>query len=268
MGNEDQALTIHSKKTGRNHHHSKGKTSHPKRYLYTIRCYTCDEKGQISIFFPNKGNLNKNKENKRRHHAHAIEDYEPSTKRIRQESDFSSDEEYVLISALTGTVSHGSNDWLIDSGASKHMTGFKESFVKLYEHESPHKVKLGDDYQYPIKSRGESSYKLDFGKSMKMKNVLFVPGLKKNLLSISTLDAKGLRVAFIDGQVIMWPKGKTIDDVVVIGEQEGVLYKLKGHPEQPLVHDTVEPNELWHRRLAHVHYRALPLARKDIEGFP
>ena len=53
------------------------------------------------------------------------------------------DEEYVLISALKGTISHGSNDWIIDSGASKHMTGFKESFVKLSEHESPHKGNLG-----------------------------------------------------------------------------------------------------------------------------
>ena len=42
-----------------------------------------------------------------------------------------------------------------------------------------------------------------------MKEVLFVPGLKKKLLSISALDAKGMRVAFIDGQVIMWTKGKT-----------------------------------------------------------
>ena len=41
-----------------------------------------------------------------------------------------------------------------------------------------------------------------------MKEVLFVPGLKKNLLSIYALDAKSMRVAFIDGQVIMWPKGK------------------------------------------------------------
>ena len=134
----------------------------------------------------------------------------------------------VLISALTGTVSHGSNDWLIDSGASKHMMGFKESFVKLSEHESPHRVKLGDDYQYPIKGSGESSYKLDSGKYLKMKNVLFVPILKKNLLSISALDAKRMRVSFVDGQVLMWPKGKTFDDVVVIGEQEGGLYKLKG----------------------------------------
>ena len=56
-------------------------------------------------------------------------------------------------------------------------------------------------------------------------------------------------------------KGKTFDDAVVIGEQEGGLYKLKGHLEQALIHDIVEPNELWHRRLAHVHYRALPLVR-------
>ena len=60
--------------------------------------------------------------------------------------DSSSDEEYVLIFALTGTITHGNNDWLIDSGATKHMIGFRESFVKLFEHESPHKVKLGDDY--------------------------------------------------------------------------------------------------------------------------
>ena len=67
------------------------------------------------------------------------------------------------------------------------MTGLKESFVRLSEHESPHKVKLGYDYQYPIKGSGESSYKLDSGKSLTMKEVLFVSGLKKNLLSISAL---------------------------------------------------------------------------------
>ena len=79
---------------------------------------------------------------------------------------------------------------------------------------------------------------------MMMKDVLFVPGLKKNLLSISALDAKGMRDAFIYGEVLMWPKGKTIDDAVVIEEQEGGLYKLKGHQEQALVHDKVNPNEL------------------------
>jgi hypothetical protein len=102
-------------------------------------------------------------------------------------------------------------------------------------------VKLGDDYQYPIKGVGEASYRLDSRKPMKMKDVLYVPGLKKNLLSISALDEKGFRVAFIDGEVLMWPRGKSIDDVVVIGVQEGGLYKLKGHSNSALVHNTVTP---------------------------
>ena len=70
----------------------------------------------------------------------------------------------------------------------------------MSKHESPHKVKIGDDYKYPIKGSGITSYKLDSGKSIKIKDVLFVPGLKKNIVSISALDAKGMRVSFVDGQ--------------------------------------------------------------------
>ena len=76
--------------------------------------------------------------------------------------------------------------------------------------------------------------------------------MKKNLRSISSLDKIGYRVAFIDGQVLMWAKGKSIQDVFVIGEEEGGLYKLKGHSETTLVHETTSPSELWHRILAHI----------------
>ena len=69
---------------------------------------------------------------------------------------------------------------------------------------------------------------MESAKLLKMKDVLYVPGLKKNILSISGLEKKGFRVAFMDGQVLMWPKGKTIDDAIVIGVEEGGLYKLKG----------------------------------------
>ena len=86
-----------------------------------------------------------------------------------------------------------------------------------------HKVKLGDDYQYPIKGSGEASFKLDSGKSLKMKDVLYVPGLNKNILSISTLNEKGIRVAFVDSQVLMWPRGKTIEDATVIGEEKRLI---------------------------------------------
>ena len=35
-----------------------------------------------------------------------------------------------------------------------------------------------------------------------------------------------------------------------------------------MVHDTVDPNELWHISLAHVHYRVLPLASRAVEVLP
>ena len=77
-----------------------------------------------------------------------------------------------------------------------------------------------------------------------MKDVLYVPGLKKNLISIFALDSKRIRVAFIDGQILMWPKGNIIDDAAVIREKERGLCKLKGQLENTLVHGSIEPSEL------------------------
>ena len=122
MGSE----AVHSKKSIRDYHHSKGKHFNSRKSNKDIskyRCFTCDERGHFARDCPKNKNSSHKKKRKRRHHAHAAEDDESSTKRIKQESDdSSSDEEYVLISTLTGTITHGSNDWLIDSGASKHMT--------------------------------------------------------------------------------------------------------------------------------------------------
>jgi hypothetical protein len=84
-------------------------------------------------------------------------------------------------------VSPGEDTWLIDNGASKNMKGQRDILSFLLEKKFPHKVTLGDDYQYPIKEVGESNYKLDSGTPMKMKDVLYVPGLTKNLLAISSL---------------------------------------------------------------------------------
>ena len=64
----------------------------------------------------------------------------------------------------------------------------------------------------------------------------------------------------------MWNKGKTFEDVVVIGEEEGGLCKLKGHPETALVHETTSSSELWHRRLANINYKALPYVIKVVTG--
>ena len=54
----------------------------------------------------------------------------------------------------------------------------------------------------------------------------------------------------------------------MIGEEDKILYKLKGQPEHALVHDSFEPSELWHIRLAYLYYRELPMARKGVLVLP
>ena len=49
-------------------------------------------------------------------------------------------EEYVLFSALSGSITPGEHTWLIDSGASKHMKGTKTTLSNLEENNSPQRV--------------------------------------------------------------------------------------------------------------------------------
>ena len=109
------------------------------------------------------------RENKggKRNDVHTIE-YDDPPKKVSKEYE-SNDEDYVLISSLTRIFTHGGDIWLVDSGSSKHMIGCKDSLFNLTHKDSLHKVKLGDDYQYPIKGVGEASYKLDSAKPMKIR---------------------------------------------------------------------------------------------------
>jgi hypothetical protein len=283
---EDQALATHTKVGKKKSYFQKEthKESHPQnkfihkesqprrfqkfqkgqrreRDFSSYQCYHCDKMEHIVKHCPARREEYKRKN--KRHDAHAVEDEEPPTKMIKEQI-----EDYVLISALSVSVSPSEDTWLIDSGASKHMTGQRDILSCHSEKKFSHKVTLGDDYQYPIKGVGESNYKLNSRNSMKMKDVLYVPGLTKNLLSISALEKKGFRVAFIDGEVLMWAKGKTMEEAIVIGKEEGGLYKLKGHSKAAMTHSIENPCELWHRRLAHINYKALLYVSKAVTGLP
>jgi hypothetical protein len=75
-------------------------------------------------------------------------------------------------------------------------------------------------------------------------------------------------VAFVDGQVLLWPKSSSIDFSTMIGVREGGLYKLKGHQEQALIHNSASSNELWHRRLSHLNYKVIPVLSKMVTRLP
>ena len=68
----------------------------------------------------------------------------------------------------------------------------------------------------------------------------------------------------MDKKVFLWAKDTDLDSAVQIGVREGDLYKASKVSTHALVHHTVDPCELWHRRFGHLHYTALPGLPKKV----
>jgi hypothetical protein len=79
------------------------------------------------------------------------------------------------------------NIWYIDSGASSHMTGVREHIIDLRDIEVRIEIFLGDDTLVRVAGIGTVTFSRDSLPPISFMNVLYVPGLKKNLISVSTL---------------------------------------------------------------------------------
>jgi hypothetical protein len=187
--------------------------------------------------------------------------------RLQRDEDIK-EEAFLFISTLSGTVCTDNHIWLIDSGASRHMTRYRDHLTDLVEKETNLHVVLGDNARYIVKGVGTSTFQLDSDLPLQLSEILYVPGMKRNLVSISALEDKGYKVTFLEGKVLAWHKDSHMNSARVIGVRENNLYMLTIRLVQALLHDTISLSELWHRRLAHIHYRALPALGKMVTGLP
>ena len=100
---------------------------------------------------------------------------------------------------------------------------------------------------------------------MKLRDVLYVSRLKKNLVSVSTIEDREFWVMFRDGHVLIHPKGSNITSAVNIGVRSGKLYTLSFQLHHALAHDNnsdcSDLCETWYKRMAYLHHLALRILR-------
>jgi len=84
---------------------------------------------------------------------------------------------------------------------------------------------MGDDYPCNVEVMGTVCIKMNDGIVRELKEVRYVPQLKRNLISVSALEALGLVVSIRDG-VHKMTKGSM---VVMKGVRQNNLYYLKGN---------------------------------------
>jgi hypothetical protein len=205
---------------------------------------------------------------KGKHHASTDEDDESKRKQKSPSNERENKKKYYLVSALSSTVIIGPKTWLVDSGASKHMTWYKETLLDFKTKSFVEQIEVGDDKCYKIEGVGSISFRLEFGARLHVDEVLYVPGLKKNLLSVATLEDKGYWVIFKDMNELLWANGSHLSTTEPIGTRRGGLYVVIEQSVQALAHDATSSNELWRRRPGHLHYKPLLDMENMVCGMP
>jgi hypothetical protein len=89
------------------------------------------------------------------------------------------------------SVEYSPDIWYIDSGASSHITSVREHFSDLRDIKVRIDISLGDNRIVTIVGIDTVSFRREDLPLISFIDVLFVPGMKKNLISVSTLQDRG-----------------------------------------------------------------------------
>lgn len=89
--------------------------------------------------------------------------------------------------------------WYIDNGASCCMSSVSENYRDITNRGVDVEVVLGDDSIVKEDCIGIISFKSESQPPLIATKVLYVLGLRNNLMSVSTIEGKGYEVVFHDG---------------------------------------------------------------------
>ena len=106
------------------------------------------------------------------------------------------------------------------------MTSVREHFSELIERRLNLEVVLGVDRIVRVVGEGTISFQRESLPPLNVIDVLYVLGLKKDVISASMIDDKGDEVVFNGEQVLMYPRGGSIASAKVIEVRHGKLYKF------------------------------------------
>ncbi|MCO5609060.1 hypothetical protein L7F22_063281 [Adiantum nelumboides] len=136
------------------------------------------------------------------------------------------------------------------------------SSVQFWTAPAGKKVTCANNASYPIKGVGKILITISDGSDLCLPDVLYVPGIKKNLLSVSSLAKNGLRVIFEDDRCIVRDRENGYS-LITTGTLENGLFVLDHYEKQiqACIAETktqaMQDAELWHARFGHVGYGSL-----------
>ncbi|KAG3068408.1 hypothetical protein PI125_g23418 [Phytophthora idaei] len=156
--------------------------------------------------------------------------------------------------------------WLVDSGASSHMTGARDKFVSMRDLRTPVRITIAGGTKIDAVATGTAGLKLMDGTSITLSDVLYTPEVEGSLISVSKLAEKDV--------VTQFSKDKSVfcygDAMVMDAKHCGNVYKLKTVGDE-VCHVASTRNEPWavvHARLGHIPFKRYEQLLTMAEGEP
>lgn len=239
------------------------------------RCFTCGKKNHISKDCWHKkdgkdGNRGKMYRNNFGNRGNNRPKYQQkftnnSSNLVQQDQQVVQEDPICFLGEENGGNQETSLIFFMDSGCTDHLVNDKKVFTNLKMLDKPVRIAIAKSNIF-LNAIGVGNINvfspIDNTNKIKctLQNVLYVPDLRRNLLSVKKLEISGLRIVFEEGKVKMYKANK----IIGVGNREN-LYEIKFEvilPESLQV-DAENNFMLWHQRFAHLNFTSL---EKVIKG--
>lgn len=147
---------------------------------------------------------------------------------------------------------HTSRDWWFDSGANVHVCANRSLFSNFQD--SSGNVTLGNGSSSQVIGQGQINLVMSFGKELILHNVLYIPGISKNLVSGSLLVQRGYKFVLESNKVIITKgdlfigKGYVVNGLFKLNTMFASSNEINSAPSF-----SDSNSILWHAKFGHVH---------------
>ncbi|CAK1547641.1 unnamed protein product [Leptosia nina] len=221
-----------------------------------------------SVFFVNKSNNNKqlSKQNKQtkgprsyscNNHGHIAKHCKVKNNKKQIDNSFV---------GVFSAINNNSSGWYVDTGAGMHMTMNKDW---IYDEIQPpiKTIRVANNKELRVESCGKVNIhvknKNGSTNSIQVKNVLYVPELSTNLLSVSNIINNKGNIKFDSKGCYLYNK----DNVeVAMATLVNNMYKLNVVSVQAFSSTINDDFYLWHQRLGHLNYNDMKKLKDHTDG--
>jgi len=159
--------------------------------------------------------------------------------------------------------------WVLDTGATNHMTGSRRVFAEL-DSGVTGTVRFGDGSVVSIEGKGTVLFALKSGEHHRLDGVYYIPRLTTNIVSLGQMDEDGYKVVIEEGILRLFELQRQL--LAKVQRSPSRLYLLDMVIAAPVCL-TARVGDVawrWHEQYGHLNFQSLrKLAREDmVKGLP